>query len=149
LPSKTNTGANTMGFLTDGKVFTARGECNYNVGLNLQSNCVEADFDIYNPQLLRLYGRNDYFDQNQPGKLFFLLEMDTSRARPVKIIGVNFWMGELQQEILYTLDTLQKNELNINPTINRNGFYGTFTLYLKNTTGKSKVLYNGRFDIAL
>lgn len=149
LPSKTTIGANTMGFLTDGKVFTARGECDYSVGLNLQSNCVEADFDINNPQLLRIYGRNDYFDQNQPGKLFLLLEMDSSRTRPVKIISINFWMGELQQEILYTLDTLQKNELNMSPTINGNGFYGTFTLYLKNTAGKSKVLYDGRFDIAL
>ena len=138
-----------MGFLTDGKAFTAKGECNYNVGLNLQSNCVEADFDIYNPQLLRLYGRNDYFDQNQPGKLFFLLEMDTSRARPVKIIGVNFWMGGITAGNTLHIGYASKNELNINPTINRNGFYGTFTLYLKNTTGKSKVLYNGRFDIAL
>lgn len=149
LPAKTNTGANTMGFFAEEKAFTARGQCDYSVGLNLQTNCVEADFDTYNPQLLRLYGRNDYFDQNHPGKLFLLLEMDSSRTRAVKLNKANFWMGDLQHEQLYTLDSLQKNEINIGQTINGNGFYGTFTLYLKSAAGESKVLSGGRFDIAL
>jgi hypothetical protein len=148
LPKKTAQGANTFGCIIDNNPFIARDRCDYSVGLNLQSNCVEGEFDYYDRNTFRIFSRNDYFINNQEAKVYILVQMDSSQTKLVKLLSARFIIEDLQGDNSYSLDTLQNNEFKINNALNRAVYYGTFTLHLKNNTGQMKVLRDGRFDVA-
>jgi hypothetical protein len=106
LPEKTSQGANTLGCKVDNNPFIARGRCDYNVGLNLQSNCVEGEFDYYDSNTFRIFSRNDYFINDQKAKVYIFVQMDSSQTNLVKLLSARFILEDLQGDKSYSLDTL-------------------------------------------
>ncbi len=143
LPDKTAIGAYTFGCLIDNDVFAARGRCDYSVGFNFQTNCVESEIDYYGLHLLRIYSRNDYWINNHKVKIYIQVQLDSSETKFVKLVQASL---NIEGYDPYSLDTLQNNVFTLEVALNRTVFYGTFTLYLKNKNGQMKILRNGRFD---